>query len=127
MMKNCPYTVPEGYFEELQTRLSEIPNVPECKVSGWQKFQPYLALAACFLFALIIGNLLFKKTDGQPVASDDMYEMLIYADIIPHSEPNSIFDITEATSLQDNQTETDIISYLIDSGTSIELIDYLSE
>lgn len=127
MLNNRPYSVPEGYFDDLQSKLSEIPHLSERKVSGWQKVQPYLALVACFCFALILGQAIKKKTAGRPDTDSTLYEQLIYADMIPHSEPYAIFDTDEALAAGYSPDENDVIAYLIETGTSIELIDYFSE
>ena len=127
MLKDRPYSVPEGYFDDLQSKLSEIPDMPGREVSGWQKFQPYLALAACFCFALVAGTFLKKNTENLPEAPDTIYEQLIYSDLIPHSEPASIFDPEQTTAYEDMESEDDIIAYLIETGTSIYLIDFLSQ
>lgn len=126
MLRKRPYSVPEGYFDDLQSRLSNIPHMPERKVSRWQKAQPYLALAACFCSALIIGKIILGRT-AAPDASDTIYEQLIYADMIPHSEPDAIFIADESMDADIFESQEDVISYLIDTGTSIELINYFSE
>lgn len=127
MLNNHPYSVPEGYFDDLQSKLSEIPHLSECKVSRWQKVQPYLALVACFCFALALGQAIKKRTVGMSDTDDTLYEQLIYADMIPHSEPYSIFDTDRTLAAEDSPDENDVIAYLIETGTSIELIDYFSE
>ena len=65
MSKKIEYKVPDGYFENLKTRLSAIP-AQEKQPSRIQKFTPYLALAACFAVAVLVGNLILntKHTDS---------------------------------------------------------------
>ena len=76
MSKKIQYRVPEGYFENLETRLSAIP-AQEKQPSRMQKFAPYLALAACFALAVLVGNLVLI-----PAASDEeIIEYLISSDI----------------------------------------------
>ena len=128
MLKNRPYSVPQNYFEDLQAKLSAIPLMPEDKPTRWQYFQPYLALVASFCLALAIGMGLQKKLQSLPDSSEsNIYEQLIYADMIPHSEPYTIYNIAESTTTDDELLEEDIIAYLIETGTSIEMIDYFSK
>lgn len=127
MLKNRPYSVPDGYFDDLQSKLSEIPHMPGRKASGWQMVQPYLALVICFCSILVLGKLIMNKAGSLPEASDSIYEQLIYADMIPHAEPDAIFYTEQSAAGSDYIAEDDVIAYLIETGTSIELIDYLSK
>lgn len=80
MSKKIEYKVPDGYFENLRTRLSAIP-AQEKQPTRMQRFSPYLALAACFAIAVLVGNLILNRTTS-PVASDDeIIEYLIASDI----------------------------------------------
>ena len=73
-MKNkIPYSTPEGYFDGLQARLMEIP-APRARI----RIAPYLALAASFAAALLVGNyILMKTTATQPASDDEIIEYLI--------------------------------------------------
>lgn len=50
--KNPGFRVPDGYFEqkfvEISSRLPERETLPPEKLSGWQRFKPYIYLAAMF-------------------------------------------------------------------------------
>ena len=73
MKKTMPYSTPEGYFDNLQTRLSDIP----ARKTRFN-FTPYLALVASFAVALLAGNyILMKSTAGQPASEEDIVEYLI--------------------------------------------------
>ena len=73
MKKQMPYSTPEGYFESLQDRLSEIP-VRKSRIN----LTPYLALAASFALALLAGNYILMKTAGsQPASDEEIVEYLI--------------------------------------------------
>ena len=61
MKKQMPYSVPEGYMQSMQQRLEAIP-VSAKGPSSWQKISPYLALAAVFAAAFVIGGTLLKRT-----------------------------------------------------------------
>lgn len=113
-----PYSVPDGYFEDLQMRLNEIPQQQEeaRAPAGIGRLAPYLALAACFLFVYVLGGLFIKK----PVGVDAVdYEQMRYADIIPYNE---VFLNSE--DLSDAVSEEDLIEYLIATNTSADLIAY---
>lgn len=73
MKKTMPYSTPEGYFDSLQCRLSDIPSRKRRF-----NFTPYLALAASFAVALLAGNyILMKSTADQPASDEDIVEYLI--------------------------------------------------
>ena len=73
MKKQLPYSTPEGYFESLQNRLSEIP-ARKSRIN----LTPYLALAASFMLAMLAGNyILMKTTASQPASDDEIVEYLI--------------------------------------------------
>lgn len=80
MSKKIEYKVPEGYFENLKTRLSAIP-AQEKQPGRMQKFTPYLALAACFALAVLVGNLVLNRTTAPAASDEDIIEYLICSDI----------------------------------------------
>jgi len=80
MSKKMNYNVPDGYFENLQKRLSAIPAQVE-RPSRMQKFTPYLALAACFAIAVMIGNFVLRRSTVPVASEDEIIEYLIASDI----------------------------------------------
>ena len=73
MKKNIPYSAPQGYFDSLQERLSEIP-ARRTRVN----WTPYLALAVSFALAVLVGNyILMKTTANAPASEDEIVEYLI--------------------------------------------------
>lgn len=66
MRKQVPYSVPDGYFDSLRTRLSEIPQ-KRARVN----FLPYLALAASFLVLLAVGHFVLQRTASSYRADDN--------------------------------------------------------
>lgn len=80
MSKKIEYKVPDGYFEDLRTRLSAIP-AQEKQPTRFQKFAPYLALAACFAVAVVAGNLILNRTAMPAASEDEIIEYLINSDI----------------------------------------------
>ena len=67
-----PYSSPEGYFESLQERLSEIPA--RRQRINWV---PYLALAATFLILLAVGTTVLTRTTRTWPSEDEVIEYLI--------------------------------------------------
>ena len=89
------FDVPEGYFKDLQARLEAIPS----------HSAPSLGFAA-----------------GETGSSDLYYNEIVYADLIPVTQPDEIFQTAPAE--QDSLTDEDVIDWLIASGTSTEMIEY---
>lgn len=72
-MKNYfPYSSPEGYFESLQERLSEIPS-RRSRVN----WIPYLALAASFMILLAVGTFVLNRSTRTWPSEDEVIEYLI--------------------------------------------------
>jgi hypothetical protein len=46
-----------------------------------QKFTPYLALAACFAIAVLIGNLALDRTSSSSASDEEIIEYLVNSDI----------------------------------------------
>lgn len=124
------YGVPEGYFSQLQSRLEAIPaqqseSSSNVVVPLWDKVKPYIALAACFIMILCVGNYAINK--AMPPAQDTLsFEDICYADLIPVTNPYIIYDDSPYTyDVQEPVSEDDIVEYLISSGASLDYIAYL--
>ncbi len=118
------YSVPEGYFDELQERLERIPTAQNDgqTYSRWSRVKPYLALAAAFTMILTVGTAVLKITAEKVVDSKiSEYEQIQMADLIPVTEPYLVYLKGDNES---DISEADIAAYLIDSGTSLEHINY---
>lgn len=78
---NNPFTVPEGYFAELEDRLREVALSPEAQSVGWlAKVKPAMMLA--LMFGVIAGfGWIVSKITGllytDPVESDDPITAMI--------------------------------------------------
>jgi len=119
-----PYKVPEGYFQNLKDRLDQIPSEAGNVVqpSFWQRTRPYVALAASFAAALVIGTFILRNTTGSEVQeASSLYEELYYSDLIPITQPETVFMDSE---YEETLSEDDVISYLLASGASAERIQY---
>lgn len=80
MNEKRPYSVPEGYFASLQSRLSEIPESAPRRPFTMQRFAvPCLAFAAACVAAVIIGNVYIGQPGpaGNGASEDEIIEYLI--------------------------------------------------
>ncbi len=113
------FNVPEGYFNDLKARLDDIPGTNAGNVGVMWRLKPYLALAACFLAILCVGNLVLRNTADRGMTGD-YYNEAAYADLM--TMPEDAFHAV--MSAQDTISDEDVVNYLISSGTSAELIEY---
>ena len=74
MSKRNDITTPEGYFGDLQKRLSEIPARP-VRVSMVHRLAPYAAIAASFLVAVMLGNAILRHS--APASAEDIVNYLL--------------------------------------------------
>ena len=121
--KNDIFT-PEGYFEDLQNRLSEIPARKQ-QVSPVRRIAPYFAYAASLVVAVMLGNAVLKKT-AAPVEDDGWTYVSYLADAL---DPDGAALYDESEWYDDEESylsEEDIINYLIADGISVEHLNYVS-
>lgn len=125
-LRRNPYTVPEGYFDQLQERLGAIPRQgavrrndearPQMTVAQGDdrtRIRPAFAwalslaaaLAACFVLIHPAGP---KPEDGQDSFS---YEQFAYADLIPHTDPYIYYE--EESQADPDPEEEEMIDYLM--------------
>ena len=127
MSKRNDISTPEGYFGDLQMRLSEIPARP-VRVSTVHRLAPYVAIAASFLVAVMLGNAILR-TSAPTAAEDDTWAYVSYlADAL---DPDGAVPMDMAGYyLDDEETEglsaDDIVNYLLADGISVEHLNYLS-
>ncbi len=112
------FKVPEGYFEGLKARLDTIP-VTRRTISPMRRMMPYLSLAACFLAILLVGNVILSGTAGKG-AANELYNEFAYITMLQADE----YLHAEGDEQEDALSDEDVVNYLIDSGTSAELIEY---
>ena len=80
MKKTMTYSTPEGYFEGLRKRLSDIPE-QHPRRSLVQKATPYLALAASFAIIVAVGSAILRKTSVPRASVQEIIEYLINSDM----------------------------------------------
>ena len=123
-MKTSPFKVPEGYFENLSSRVSA--RVAAGKVSGGKTATLYkwwpLAVAAC-LAAVVVGIWSLSSPAQSATASAEQEYIIEYLNV-------SDAQIAEYTTGEqgDSFTQDDIMEYLAYNGASGEYIfDRLTE
>ena len=123
MSRRNDISTPEGYFGDLQKRLSEIPARP-ARVSTVHRLAPYVAIAASFLVAVMLGNSILRRT-ATPSAEDDTWSYISYlADAL---DPDGVALVDwEQDEEESGLSEEDIINYLLADGISVEHLNYLS-
>lgn len=111
------FDVPDGYFEGLKTRLGRITG--QKAVPGpVQRMMPYLALAACFVSLLVVGNIVLRNTASG--SEEELYDKYYYISMLQADEY-----LHQDTLRHDTISEEDVINYLIDSGAPSEMIEYI--
>ena len=126
MSKRNDIITPEGYFENLQNRLSEIPARP-ARVSTVHRLAPYLAIAASFLAIVLVGNAILDKTAAP--AEDDTWTYVSYlaSALDPDGGvPIDMADYYFGDEESEGLSAEDIMNYLLADGISVEHLAYLS-
>ena len=126
MSKRNDITTPEGYFENLQHRLSEIPARP-VRVSPVHRLAPYAAIAASFLVAVLLGNSILRHTAPAP-AEDDTWTYVSYLADALDPDGAAMMDIYGYEEEEEPQglSAEDIVNYLLADGITVEHLNYLS-
>ena len=113
-LRQQPYSIPEGYFDELKSSLKTIPVQ-----NRRRRFQPWIWTAAAAAAILIAAGSFFL---GRYSNEDDLTE----EDYIAYSEELTgiIYDEgTEQYADASSMTEDEIIEYLIYTGVEIEELE----
>ena len=123
MTRKNDISVPEGYFENLQQRLSAIGRTesPAEKVGVVRRFVPYVAVAASMLIAVTVGNWILSRTAVRDTQSN--YESMLIAEAGPLYGPDGYSFLDDEV---EDITDDDIVNYLISSGISLEQINAVS-
>ena len=126
MSKRNDITTPEGYFENLQQRLSEIPARP-VRVSPVHRLAPYAAIAASFLVAVLLGNSILRHTAPAP-AEDDTWTYVSYLADALDPDGAAMMDIYGYEEEEEPQglSADDIVNYLLADDITVEHLNYLS-
>ena len=122
MSRRNDISTPEGYFEGLQQRLAEIPAQP-ARVSTVHRLAPYVAIAASFLVAVMLGNFILSRT-AVP-AEDDSWAYISYLADALDPDGAALVD-GAAWGETETLSDDDIINYLLADGISVEHLNYVS-
>lgn len=114
-LRKMPYTVPEGYFEQVKEEISRSTAAEE-GVSLWRKAVPYISVAATFLIMVSAGTFFLEKTTQQDGMTYEDY--LVHSDMLIEAEYEQDTQIADATIAAE-----DIIEYLIYTGVTAEDIE----
>lgn len=121
-LKRRPFTVPEGYFDQLQERLGAIPR-ESAPNAGMQRpsegterrwIRPAMVWATGVAALLAVGVWVFSGSGApaDPSALEVLsYEEMAYSDLIPRTDPY-IYYADEAEQPEDTERE-EIIDYLL--------------
>ena len=120
MTKHSDIFTPEGYMENLQDRLLQIPAA-EKRPGLVTRVMPYIAYAASLVLLVVLGNFILGKT---AVSADDTStaDDWTYVSYLAQSLDSDCMlpELPEYTL-----TEDDIVNYLVDDGLTLEeLVSY---
>ena len=96
MTKKSDIRTPEGYFENLQTRLMGIAGEPAVqKTSFARKLLPYFAYAASLVAIVLVGSAIIRST--AVTESYSAWEENLVAEVMMTGDPYAlIFDTEES-------------------------------
>ena len=114
MTKKNDISVPQGYFQDLEQRLSRIPS-REVRPTVLQQVSPWLAFAASLAILASVGGFIFRKA-AQPQPEDYSWEYISY--LSRSLDPDGLIELEENAQL----TEDDIVNYLLADNISVELL-----
>ena len=115
MTKKTDIFVPEGYFQNLEQRLSRIPH-QEVRPTTLQKVSPWIAFAASLAILASVGGFIFRKA-AEPVLQEEYsWDYLSY--LSRSLDPDGMLELEESSEL----TDEDIVNFLLANNVSVELI-----
>ena len=116
MTKKNDISVPEGYFQNLEQRLSRIPQ-QEVRPTVMQRVSPWLAYAASLAALVIAGNLIFRQP-AAPAQEEYGWDYISY--LAQSLDPDGLVELEESVEL----TDEDIVNYLLANDLSIEQLAF---
>lgn len=127
-LKKMPFRVPEGYFDGLEARIhariaEETAPAKRRPLRGRIFRSPAYLSAAAVLAIIVAGGLLMSRGDMQEDDwSEEQYALYRDVDIIPVTEPESIW-LSSYEETSDTLSTEDIIDYLVYIGIEPEEFD----
>ncbi len=121
MTRRNPISVPDGYFQNLQVRLQQIPSremQPAAAPRGVRRLAPYLAYAASLAVLATVGSFVFRQT---AVEEDSSWDYVSY--LAQSLDPDGLVELKEA----EEPSDEDIRSFLLASNISVEQLAMLDD
>ena len=116
-LRQMPYSVPEGYFENFK---AEAVRPVVKRLSFWNRFAPYAAMAAVFVFLVTAGTMMLENSTPQYQMTEEDYMM--FSDNIMTT---IAYEMEYGAQLAEAEiSDEDIINYLIYSGVTPEHIEF---
>lgn len=123
-----PYSVPDGYFRQLEERLMHIPeeNAIDAGLKGaaWQSCRKYLAAAAVIAAVVVTGLTMSRNIDSEaePLSGESLW----MSDLVPVTDPYMFYGegYHDDAEVGSDILTGDLTAYLIDTGTTLEAIEY---
>ena len=112
-LKQEPYSLPEGYFEELKEALKS----RKTSANGSEKKPLVATIAATFAVLLAAGGFFLSRLSVQEEFT--MEDYLVFSEDMT----NAIYSYSTEEQYADAISEDDIIEYLIYTGVEVEYIE----
>lgn len=118
MTKKNDISTPQGYFDQLQQRLMDLPG-REARPTVIQRVSPWLAYAASLAILVAVGNFVLRKA-AAPAEEDTGWDYVAW--LAQSLDPDGVIELTEPSTLSDE----DILSYLLADNLSVEQLETLN-
>lgn len=120
MTRRNPISVPDGYFQNLEKRLQQIPGeqLQPAAPHGVRRLAPYLAYAASLLLLVAVGNIVLRQRAPE---EDNGWDYISYLAL--SLDPDGLVELKEA----EEPTDDDIRSFLLASNVSVEQLTMLDD
>ena len=116
-LKKMPFTVPEGYFDQLRKDVMQSPKPKQVRITFWNRLMPYVAVAAMFIFILVLGKIFVKPQQQETDELTAFEDYMVFSDDITDI---AIHNMQHEQYAENEIDEEDIIEYLIYIGAEID-------
>lgn len=123
-LKKMPFNVPEGYFDGLKREALKCAEPKKVHISIWTRLAPYAAIAAMFLFILVLGKVFLRNDPGESEAVEESADFEDYMVFAGGETDIAIHNIASGQFAENSVEDEDIIEYLIYIGVSENDIEH---